>query len=417
MPDHCAKLCALFSLALLVAAVIVLDGRSAKAQWDCLNVIFVNPLGFSHPAADLRSRWAEWGCRTSLRDGAYASAVQFSLAKRQAITIRLDSVEADPFLYLLDDQSDVVEFDDDGGSGLHSRIDRLLPAGTYHAVATTFTPGETGRFALVIEVADISPDGPCVAKDLGAITEVTSTSGEWTSHDCEADLRSGAYADNYTFALEEETLLTIDLESYADAYLFLASSDGNVIARNDDGGDGHDARIRHRLPAGEYQVIATTLAERERGRYWLSIAPSEDNFACEPDEPPGTLRELTTDTGSIEGSWADVQDICTAFPDRPVGTYPARRIGTFVDAYRLVLSSAGYVAINLQSEEADTYMFLADAEGNLLASDDDGGGGTNSRIRTWLPAGEYVVEATTYEARECCTYSLEVEEITETGPD
>ena len=417
MLDRRAKLCALFSLALLIAAVMALDGRSAQAQSDCVRVIFGNPFGFSHPAGDLIGRWAEPSCRTSLRDGAYASAAQFSLTERQAITISLDSVEADPFLYLLDDQSDVVEFDDDGGSGLNSRIDRLLPPGTYRALATTFTPGETGWFALAIEVADTSPDGPCAAKDLGAITEMTWTSGEWTPHDCEADLRPGAYADNYTFALEEETLLTIDLESFADAYLFPTSADGNEIARNDDGGDEHDARIRRRLPAGEYQITATTFTQRERGRYWFSIAPSGDDFTCESNGTVSTLRELTADTGSIEGSWADVQDVCAAFPDRPVGTYPARRIGTFVDAYRLVLSTAGYIAINLQSEEADTYMFLADAEGNLLASDDDGGGGTNSRIRTWLPAGEYVVEATTYEARECCTYSLEVEEIAETGPD
>ena len=113
MPDHRAKLCALFSLALLVAAVVSLDGRSAEAQSDCLGVIFENPFGSSHPAGDLIDRWFEFGCRTSLRDGAYASAAQFSLAERQAITIRLDSVEADPFLYLLDDQSDVIEFDDD----------------------------------------------------------------------------------------------------------------------------------------------------------------------------------------------------------------------------------------------------------------------------------------------------------------
>ena len=417
MPDRRAKLCALFSLALLIAAVMALDGKSARAQSDCVSVIFENPLGFSHPRGGHVGRWAEPSCRTSLRNGAYASAAQFFLISPQAITIRLDSVEADPFLYLLDDQGDVVEFDDDGGSGLNSRIDRLLPAGTYRALATTFTPGETGWFALVIKVVDAGPGGPCAAEDLGAITETIGTSGEWTPHDCEADLRPGAYADKYTFALEEETLLTIDLESYADAYLFLTSADGNEIVRNNDGGDQHDARIRRRLSAGEYQLIATTFARRERGRYWLSIAPSGDDFTCESGEKSSTLRELTADTGSIEGSWADGHDVCTAFPALPVGTYPARRIGTIVNAYRLVLSTAGHVVINLQSEEADTYVFLADAEGNLLASDDDGGGGTNSRIRTWLPAGEYVVEATTYWPGGCCEYSLEVEEITATGPD
>lgn len=409
MPDRRAKLCALLSLALLITAVMALDGRSAEAQSDCVSVIFENPFGSSHHAGDHVSRWAEPSCRTSLRDGAYASAAQFSLTSPQAITIRLDSVEADPFLYLLDDQGDVVEFDDDGGSGLNSRIDRLLPAGTYRALATTFTPGETGWFALAIKVVDTGPDGPCAARYLGSVSETIWTSGEWTPHDCEADQRPGAYADNYTFALEEESLLAIDLESNADAYLFLLDATGDAIARNDDGGDGHDARIQRRLPAGEYQIIATTFAPGERGRYWLSIAPSGNNLTCESNEPEMALRDLTADSGPIKGSWADDYDICAAFP--------ARRIGTYTDAYRLALPTAGYVTINLRSEEADTYMFLADAEGNLLASDDDGGDDTNSRIRTWLPAGEYVVEATTYEAGECCEYSLEIEEITATSPD
>ena len=409
MPDRRAKLCALFSLALLIAAVMALDGESAEAQSDCVSVIFENPFDPSHPDGNYVGRWAEPSCQTSLRSGAYASAAEFSLTERQAITIRLDSVAADPFLYLLDAQGDVVEFDDDGGTSLNSRIDRLLPAGTYHALATTFTPGETGWFALAIKVVDTGPDGPCAVQDFGSIAETAWTSGEWTPHDCQADQRPSAYADNYIFVLEEESLLTIDLESDADAYLFLLDADGDAIARNDDGGDGHDARIQRRLPAGEYQIIATTFAPSERGRYWLSIAPSGNNLACESNEPEMALRELTADSGPIRGSWADDYDICAAFP--------GRRIGTYTDAYRLALPTAGYVTISLQSEEADTYMFLADAEGNLLASDDDGGDNTNSRIHAWLPAGEYVVEATTYEAGECCEYSLEIEEITATGPD
>ncbi len=398
----------LFALALLLAAVVAaLDGRTAVAQAECLAVSFETPLGADESEADYAGRWSESGCRASLREGAYASAAAFSLEQRQAIAIRLYSIDADPYLYLLDEAGEVIEFDDDGGAGLNSRIDRVLPAGHYYALATTFAPGETGQFALVIGVVDTDP---CAAEALGAVAETIWTSGEWSPHDCDAEARQGAYADTHAFTLEDDFIVTIDLESNADSYLFLTDADGRLIAWNDDGGDGHDARIQRRLPAGGYHIIATTFGLRERGRYWLSVAPSVGDLSCNPtDEPELTLREITYGTSPQDGNWSDDYDICAAFS--------ARRIGTYTDAYRLLFPRHGFVTISLASDEADTYMFLTDMNGNVLVSDDDGGDGTNSRIHTWLPAGEYIIEATTYEPGECCAYRLEIEEFSQYGPD
>lgn len=411
MPIPPLGLRSLFALALLVVAVVAaLNGGTAAAQPECLIARFESPFGAAALEGSYTSRWSESSCRASMRDGAYASTAEFSLEERLAVTIRLDSIDVDPYLYLLDEAGEVIEFDDDGGTGLNSRIDRVLPAGRYYAVATTFTPGETGQFALLITVVETAPGGPCAAETLGLVEETTWTSGRWTSHDCDAERHPGSYADIHTFTLDADTVITIDLESDADAYLFLTDADGNLITWNDDGGDGHDARIQRRLPAGEYQIVATTFAARERGRYWLSIAPLGNDQGCRydlADEPEIRLREIGV--GIQNGSWADDYDICAGFP--------ARRHGTAVDAYSLTLPLPGFVTISLESDEADTYMFLTDNDGNVLVSDDDGGEGTNSRIHTWLPPGEYIIEATTYEPGECCAYRLTVDRITQEGPD
>ena len=401
----------LIALALLLVAVAAaLNGGTAAAQAECTMGRFGSPFGAAALEGSYTSRWAESSCRASMRDGAYASTTEFSLDERQAVTIRLDSIDADPYLYLLDEAGGVIEFDDDGGAGLNSRIDRVLPAGRYYALATTFTPGETGQFALLIEIVETGSGGLCAAESLGPVTETTWTSGEWTPHDCEAEQHPGSYADIHSFTLDADLDITIDLESDADVYLFLTDANGSLIAWNDDGGDGHDARIQRRLPAGEYQIVATTFVSRERGRYWLSIAPLGNDQGCGydlADEPEIRLREIGV--GIQNGSWADDYDICAGFP--------ARRVGTSVDAYSFVLPLPGFVTISLESDEADTYMFLTDSDGKVLVSDDDGGDGTNSRIHTWLPAGEYIIEATTYEPGECCAYRLTVDRITQEGPD
>ena len=57
----------------------------------------------------------------------------------------------DTYLYLLSGSGmngSVITSDDDGGTGLNSRITRSLSAGTYTIEATTYSSGATGSFTL-----------------------------------------------------------------------------------------------------------------------------------------------------------------------------------------------------------------------------------------------------------------------------
>ena len=73
---------------------------------------------------------------------------------------------------------------------------------------------------------------------------------------------SGSYARFYTFTLEEETKVTIDLTSEEDTYLFLldgADKDVEFRFENDDvSDDDRNSRISEALEAGTYTVEATT---------------------------------------------------------------------------------------------------------------------------------------------------------------
>lgn len=89
-------------------------------------------------------------------------------------------------------------------------------------------------------------------------------------------------------------------------------------------------------------------------------------------------------------------------------------INNYTDRYSFTASPGQQVIISLSSSAFDSFVTLRGPSGNFIASDDDGGGGRNSRIPATsgtftIPAGisgAYVVEVTSYSAMQTGTYSL-----------
>ena len=72
-------------------------------------------------------------------DNSLTDAYQFELAQDARVTFSMRSATLDSVLVLLDENSRVIEIDDDGGAGCDSRIERLLRAGRYAVLANTLT--------------------------------------------------------------------------------------------------------------------------------------------------------------------------------------------------------------------------------------------------------------------------------------
>ena len=74
----------------------------------------------------------------------------------------------------------------------------------------------------------------------------------------------------------QRVVITMESEDF-DPYLIVLSGDGTEIASDDDGGDGHNARVEFRAPAtGRYTILATTAAEGETGRYGIRLDANGD---------------------------------------------------------------------------------------------------------------------------------------------
>jgi hypothetical protein len=87
----------------------------------------------------------------------------------------------------------------------------------------------------------------------------------------------------------------------------------------------------------------------------------------------------------------------------------------YADRYTFSGTAGQQIVIWVGSEQFDTYLYLAAPAGSLLAQNDDGGGGTNSRIPATsgyfvLPSnGTYTIEVTTYSANATGAYSLQLQ--------
>nr|VFK58131.1 MAG: pre-peptidase C-terminal domain-containing protein [Candidatus Kentron sp. TUN]VFK67125.1 MAG: pre-peptidase C-terminal domain-containing protein [Candidatus Kentron sp. TUN] len=95
----------------------------------------------------------ESSCASTHRSGKYAKYYTFTLSSSRTVTINLQS-STDTYLFLLrgyGQNGSVIERDDDGGSGLNSRIVRYLSAGSYTIEATTYSSRATGNFSVSIQ--------------------------------------------------------------------------------------------------------------------------------------------------------------------------------------------------------------------------------------------------------------------------
>jgi hypothetical protein len=92
----------------------------------------------------------------------------------------------------------------------------------------------------------------------------------------------------------------------------------------------------------------------------------------------------------------------------------ARGAGYYTDRYTFTGAPGQAVTILLTAASFDTYLYLRDPAGTVIKSDDDGGGGTNSRIPAssgtyTLPAGSsgtYTIEVTSYSQNKTGAYTL-----------
>ena len=360
--------------------------------------------------------WAE-GCDSAVSERGHARYYVFTLGSESAVTITLESSDADTYLYLWAGEARSGEFlyqnDDDGGT-TRSTIQETLAAGTYTIEATTYGTGETGSFTLTVSglgTTGTTPPGPEPTDECGqTLTGDGAVSGQWAAG-CDSQASGRGYARYYSFTLGAESEVTITLESSdADTYLYLWAGEarsGDFLYENDDDGGTTRSSIQETLTAGTYTIEATTYGTRETGSFTLTVSGLGTTGTTPPGpEPTDECGQTLTGDGSVSGQWAEGCD------SQASGRGYARY-------YAFTLGSESEVTITLESQDADTYLYLREGEarsGEFLYENDDDGGTTRSSIQETLTAGTYTIEATTYGTGETGSFTLTVSGLGATAP-
>ena len=312
---------------------------------------------------------------SSNRLGSQADCYAFAAPSDERITVSLSSDDFDAYLYIQDASGEVLDFNDDDGRGTDSRISgfSVSASTTYTFEATSWGEGATGAYTISLSQVSLAPSTDC-----SPITVGDAVTGVLEESDAESRNRSESRADCYTFSGTAGDRVDISLTSDDfDTYLYLLNADGDVVADDDDGGDGVNSRITSlELPSTETFVIeATSFSGSSTGNYTLVLTRFE-SATCTPISYGETV------TGTLG-----------LFDDESRNQTDSR-----ADCYTFSAVEGDRISVSLSSDDFDTYVFLSDALGDVVASDDDGGDGINSRIVSF-PApstGTFTIEATSY---------------------
>jgi len=111
---------------------------------------------------------------------------------------------------------------------------------------------------------------------------------------------------------------------------------------------------------------------------------------------PAIYDSWTPDTGPapgqiVNGNWSSSGGRSTTHDGNPL--------------IELIVDQNGSLTLDLTSS-SDTYLYLLDANGSTITTNDDGGEGYNSRISISLNAGTYLVVAATYNSGQSASFQL-----------
>jgi hypothetical protein len=284
--------------------------------------------------------------------------------------------------------TDVIASDDDGGEGTNALLRFRAPADdTYIVIAQAFMGGGTGDYRLAFDRLPEPEPASATAVALGTTTEGTLREGSPLLDD---DSRFDLYS--FTGRAGQRVTVTMRSDDF-DAFLFLLarSNEETVLASDDDGAGDLDARIRHTLPAdGEYLVRAATRGAGAGGRYTLELR--EHTRVARQAAP---LRAGTAVRDALEEDDEQLEG------------------GAHFHDWSYTAAAGERLRITLRSDDFDTYLAIGRTVNGVFQSleeDDDGAGGTDSRLDYTVPAaGEYTVRAHSYRPGATGTYSLELE--------
>lgn len=340
----------------------------------------------------------------------YFEVWQFQGTKGDHVQIAMrGDGKLDSYLGLLDGTSqNVLIEDDDSGGNMDAYIETTLPAtDSYIIVATRngFDSGSsTGQYQLILKGGAGPQANVQTVSNPGTTTQPQQVSpgvylmGELPmSTQMPGTISSNSYAQIYPIQLQKGTDLLVAMfadKSSLDCYLIFADSQGNLLTEDDNSGSQvqgsrTDSFLRLTIPKTDTYLIGATRAGMDQGTttgnyVLIATTPQAQNTPSQPqpepqqNQPPAGVEQMSAVSAG----------------DTVSGTISAK---SFVHLYPFSGQAGEQITITMSGTSGglDAYLGIIDPKQNVIAEDNDSGGGTNAQISIRLPdSGTYYIVAT-----------------------
>ncbi len=205
------------------------------------------------------------------KDGRGGSALQvwtFHGTAGDMVRVDVMSSQFDTYVAIEDEAGRELAHDDDSGGGTNARVRFAVPAtGVYRIFVRSFREGGYGAYRLRIQrLGTVAAGGNGSTIQRGQLL-----TGRLSPTDPRMSDNSIYHV--YTYLGRAGEAVTIDVMSPDfDAFAILQDPQGNEVARDDDSGEGTDARITTTLrQTGVYRIIVNTYAAGASGSYTVWV--------------------------------------------------------------------------------------------------------------------------------------------------
>jgi hypothetical protein len=299
---------------------------------------------------------------------------EVDLDRGDTITVRTEATsgDLDTILILRDPNGDIVAENDDRGDGtLNSEIIYITSeGGTYEIEVTRFDETVEGAYIITVDIEGDDAGGMVSAEEAEMLRE-------------EGSIDDGNESESWNVELEAGTVIVIDAQQTdgnLDTTLQLIDPNGDIVAENDDRGDGTlNSRIVYSVEdSGTYEIIVSRYDNSTDGDYELIVT-------LDPNATP-------------DFSFVDVEgDILGQFEGE-------LNEDTELIEYEIDLTAGQsiYATSEATSGDLDTVLRLLSPEGETLAVNDDRGDGTLNSVvgYTVESSGTYILEISRYDGSD-----------------
>jgi hypothetical protein len=183
--------------------------------------------------------------------------------------------------------------------------------------------------------------------------------------------------DWFTLIAPSSGIIEVWTEGSLDTILSIyAGNETSALATVDDYENDHNARIRQLIPQGGKYYIKVSAYEDETGSYTFHSAFDSEADKHEPNDSIDQATRLLPGNSRLDSAFISADDI---------------------DWYVFRIPEDGAFVTMFTTGSMDTLMELHDADGTMLADDDDSGDNANAMIKVALPAGEYYLRVSEYD--------------------